>query len=289
MKLHHVRQEIARNPWAILPGKLEAMLEVVEWHAAGNQAPAYEAAAPRAPATTGGVAVIPVYGLIAQRMNMMTAFSGGTSTDMLAAQLDAALKDPSIKGIVFDVDSPGGSVYGVPELAARIYKARGQKRMVSVSNALMASAAYWIGSAVDEMFITPSGELGSIGVVAAHYDFSKMAEAEGVKVTYITYGKHKAELAEEIPLSDDARAYLQSRVDDYGQMFDKAVAKHLGVETATVRDSFGQGRVFGAKDAVKLGMAHHIGTLQDAIERAGMRQRNTEALDRKVALLERTA
>jgi signal peptide peptidase SppA len=289
MKLRHVLEDFGREPWAILPSKLEAMTEVLLWHAAGNPVPKYEAAAPRSAATQGGIAVIPVFGIISPRMNLMTAMSGGTSTDQLAAQIDEAVKAPDIKGIVLDVSSPGGNVYGVPELASRIFNARGQKRIVAAANYQMASAAYWIGSAADEIFMSPSAEAGSIGVVAQHIDLSKAYEAEGVKVTLIHYGKHKVEGNDTEPLPDEARAYMQSRVDDYGRMFDKAVAQHRNVSVETVQETFGQGRMFGAKDAVKLGMADRIGTLQDAIERAAVRLTNrSEDRARLLALLERT-
>lgn len=288
MKLKHVLEDFVREPWAILPSKLEAMTEVLLWHAAGNPVPKYESAAPKSAATTGGIAVIPVYGIISPRMNLLTAMSGGTSTDQLAAQIDEAVKSADIKGIVLDVSSPGGNVYGVPELASRIYKSRGQKRIVAIANYQMASAAYWIASAADEIFMPPSAEAGSIGVVAQHIDLSKAYEAEGVKVTLIHYGKNKVEGNDAEPLGDEARAYLQSRVDEYGRMFDKAVAQHRNVSVETVQDSFGQGRMFGAKEAVRVGLADKIGTLQDAIDRAGQRLTRSQDRDRAVALLAKT-
>ncbi len=283
MKLKYVLQDLARHPWAILPGKLEAIMEVVGHHAAGRPGVAFEAAAPRVPLAQGGVAVIPVVGVISQRMNMMSAFSGGTSTDLLAQQIDQAAGDPNVKGIVLDVDSPGGSVYGVAEVADRIFRARETKRVVAVANSLMASAAYWIGTAAEEVFVTPGGEAGSVGVVAAHLDASQALEAEGLKYTLVTAGKYKAEGNEFAPLDPEAQAFLQSRVDDYYEMFTKAVARHRGTTADAVRSGFGEGRVVGAKQAVALGMADRIGTLQDAIIRAGQR-RATRTDDRARAV-----
>jgi len=283
-----VLQDLARHPWALLPAKLEAMLEVIGWHASGQPVPRYEAAAPRTPLTAGGIAILPVYGLIGQRMNMLSEMSGGTSTDLLATQLDQALKDPSVKGIVLDVDSPGGNVYGVPELSSRIAEARGQKRIVAVANSLAASAAYWIASAADELFVTPSGEAGSIGVVSVHLDASQALEAEGLNYTLVSAGKFKTEGHPYGPLEAEAQAHLQSRVDEYYDMFVKAVARNRATSPDAVRTGFGEGRVVGAKEAVQLGMADRIGTLQDAITRAGQRLVRTEDRARAVALLERT-
>ena len=289
MKLQHVMQEVARDPWAILPGKLEAILDVVRVHAAGGQLPKYEAAAARGPQVAGGVAVVPVYGIISQRMNMMTAMSGGTSTDLLAAQLDQLVADPAVKGIVLDVDSPGGSVYGVQELGDRILAARGVKRIVAVANAQAASAAYWLASAAEEIFVTPSGEVGSVGVIAAHVDSSLAQEAEGMKWTLVTAGKYKAEMSDLVPLASEARDYMQSRVDDYYRAFVGAVAKGRGTTPDAVRAGFGEGRMVGAKDAVRLGMADRVGTLADAIVRAGQRPRTTDDRTRALRQLEHEA
>lgn len=287
MKLANVLAEIGRYPWAILPGKLEAILEVVSVNAAGGSMPKYEAAAPRVPMTQGGVAIIPVYGVMSQRMNMITDASGGTSTDLLGFQFESALKDPSVKGIVFDVDSPGGNVYGVTELAAKIRAGRGQKRIVAVANSLAASAAYWIASAADEVFVTASGEVGAIGILSVRPDTSG-AEG-GVKYTVISAGKYKAEGIDTIAPTDAELAHRQARVDDYYSLFTKDVAAGRGVSVDQVVDGFGEGRVVGAKDAVKLGMADRVGGLVDAVTRAG--QRFTSRLDqsRQVALLAKTA
>ncbi len=286
MKLQHVMQEVARDPWAILPGKLEAILDVVRIHAAGGSLPKYESAVARGPQVAGGVAVVPVYGIISQRMNLMTAMSGGTSTDLLAAHLDQLVADPQVKGIVLDVDSPGGSVYGVQELGERILAARGVKRIVAVANAQAASAAYWLASAAEEVFVTPSGEVGSVGVISAHVDSSQAQEAEGMKWTLVTAGKYKAELSDLVPLASEARDYMQSRVDDYYRAFVGAVAKGRGTTPEAVRDGFGEGRMVGAKEAVRLGMADRVGTLADAVQRAGQRMRLHEDKLRAVRQLE---
>ena len=90
-------------------------------------------------------------------------------TEAFGAAFDRAAADSSIGAIVLNIDSPGGSVYGVEELADKIYKARGTKPVYAVANSLAASAAYWIGSAASQLYVTPSGEVGSIGVLAALY------------------------------------------------------------------------------------------------------------------------
>jgi signal peptide peptidase SppA len=200
-------------------------------------------------------------------MNLMTAMSGGTSTEQFGKAFQAALVDPEVSAIVIDIDSPGGSVFGVAELGRLIYDARGQKPVIAQANSLTASAAYWIASQSDEVVVTPSGEVGSIGVIAHHQDISVAEEMQGVKDTLVTYGNNKAIANPFEPLSESAQAYLQKRVDEYGAMFDQAVARGRGVSVGKVRGEFGQGLMFGAEEAVKLGMADRVGTLQQTLDR----------------------
>ena len=213
------------------------------------------------------MAVLPVQGIISQKMNMMAAMSGGTSTELLGREFDSLMADKSVDAIVLDIDSPGGNYHGTPELAEKIYKARGTKPIVAVANSLCASAAYWIGSAADELIMSPSADAGSIGVLAVHTDQSGLNEQMGIKPTYITYGRHKAEANPDGPLSDDAIEHLQTSVDVAGRTFEKAVAAHRGVTIAVVRNNYGQGRCYAAKEAMSRGMVDRVSTLAAEVDR----------------------
>lgn len=218
----------------------------------------------------GNVAVINVFGVINQRASgdMSTE---SASTEKVGAAMRSALSAPDTKALVLNVDSPGGSVYGVAELAAEIMRLRGSKPIIAQANSLMASAAYWIGSACDELVCTPSGEVGSIGVYGVHQDWSKAYEDLGVAFTLIKAGKFKAEGVDFAPLGDEAAAYMQKRVDEYYTQFVRAVAKGRGVAESEVRNGFGEGRVVGASEAVKLKMADRVGTLNDTLARLGVK------------------
>src|SRR6185295_35537 len=137
------------------------------------------------PRSGGVVAVIPIMGTISHRAEAMQAASGGTSTEKLSQRFAQAISDPKVRGVVLDIDSPGGTVAGTPELAAQIRAARGSKPIVAFANAQAASAAYWLGAQADEFLVTPSGEVGSIGVFATHEDQSAAAATAGVKMTLI--------------------------------------------------------------------------------------------------------
>lgn len=275
-KYQHVVRAVLERPWAILPSTLALIVDIVRFRAAGgvlsdDEIQARVGAAQNGPRSggrqSGTVAVIPVYGPISQRQNMMSASSGGTSIEGLTADFRSAMADPQVDGIVLEVDSPGGTVDLVDELAAEIRAARGTKPIVAVANVMAASAAYWIASACDEIVVTPSGYVGSIGVFTAHEDLSAQAEMDGVKVTLIAAGKYKTEANPWEPLSPDAQANLQDQVDQVYATFVSAVAKGRGAPIDTVRTAYGQGRVLLAKDALAAGMVDRIDTLDNTIRR----------------------
>jgi signal peptide peptidase SppA len=192
---------------------------------------------------------------------------GSTSTQHFSSALRQLMADDTVGQILIDIDSPGGSVYGVAELADEIQSARAQKPVIAVANSLAASAAYWIGCSASEFYVTPGGEVGSIGVWQAHQDYSKALEESGVKTTLISAGKFKVEGNPYSPLDDEAQSFMQSRVDDYYAAFTKAVARGRGVPIAQVRDGMGQGRVLGADDALAQNMVDGIATFDDVLKK----------------------
>ncbi len=231
---------------------------------------------------SGSIAILPLFGTITHRANMISEFSGGTSTEKFSAQLRQVVADPTVKAIVIDVDSPGGNVDGVDELATEIFKARNQKPIVAVANSMAASAAFWIASAASEVVVIPSGLVGSIGIVAIHHDVSKQAENEGVKITLISAGRFKTEGNSFEPLGDEAREAIQKLADDFMGMFVKAVARNRDVPVSEVRNGFGEGRLVSAKDALRLGMVDRIGTMDETLKRLnGNRSGTKTALAKK--------
>lgn len=270
-------------PWAILPDRLAAIRSVLlRWESGVRLSPdeiqaavgtAPQAAEQREQQTQRnaprGVAVIPVYGVLAPRIHQVQNVSGeGAMTyERLAQNFRKALQDPAIGAIVFDIDSPGGSFFGLQEFADEVHGARGQKKIVAVVNTLAASAAFWIGSAAEELVITPSGEVGSVGVWGAHEDHSKALDQAGVKVTLISAGKFKVEGNPFGPLSEETLAHLQQEVEAAHDVFVKALARNRATSAENVRKNFGEGRVVGAKDALERGMADRVATLDETIAR----------------------
>ena len=274
--------EYLATPWALMPERLSAVTAVIaRWsgdarasdevmHSVAADRNARDARRQASVSNSGGgIAVLPLYGIVTQRGNMVDDVSGpGTaSTQQFSNILRAALKDETVSQILIDIDSPGGSVYGVAELADEIVSARAQKPVVAIANSLAASAAYWIGCSASEFYVTPGGEVGSIGVWQAHQDYSKAMDEAGVKTTLISAGKFKVEGNPYAPLDEEAQDFMQSRVDDYYAAFTKAVAKGRGVPISQVRDGMGQGRVLGADAALASSMVDGIATFNDVVKK----------------------
>jgi signal peptide peptidase SppA len=278
MKYAHILLAVASEPWAMLPEKLLAMLDLLRLQASGVKFSSQEIDARITKArdnevakSQGAVAILPLRGVIANRMNMMSDISGGTSAEKFALNFSAALADDQVKAIVIDVDSPGGTVSGTDELSQLIYESRGPKPIVAHVNATGASAAYWIASAADEVVVTPSGQVGSVGVFSAHDDVSKMMDELGVKTTLIAAkgSPYKVEGNPYEPLGDDARDYMQGRVDEAYGNFVKALARNRNVAQSHVNENFGKGRMVTAENAVEQGMADKVGTLHETLQRFG--------------------
>lgn len=228
-----------------------------------------EAAARLIPArkSVGNVAIVPLSGFITAKpeQSLFSMLFGGTSALAFAREVVSSLNDPSIGAVVMDVDSPGGDAVGMTEAATAIRNARGQKPLVAVANSIATSAAYWLASQAHELVVTPSALVGSIGVFSAHVDQSKALESEGLKVTFISSARRKTEGNSAEPLSDEAAAGMQARVDYFHGLFVADVAKGRKVSASKVSSDYGEGAVLTADAAVKAGLADRIATLDEVV------------------------
>jgi signal peptide peptidase SppA len=270
----HILSVVFSHPWAIEPEMLSTIADILAKRIAGEEPLRAEIEAAlinrdRLPQPTsgGGVAIIPVHGVIMPRGDALAESSGSTSLDSLSAQLRAALADSSVNTIVLDVDSPGGNVAGLTEFTHEVLAARAQKPVIASARYTMASAAYGLASAATQVVASPSATIGGIGVLNIHNDLSKALEQRGIKRTYITAGKYKAEGNETEPLTAEASDVRKATADEAYGTLTADIARGRGVPVDTVRNGYGEGRTVSAKKALALGMIDKIETLNDTLAR----------------------
>lgn len=267
----------AAEPWAIEPNKLRIIAEFLAFQASGEKYEAQEIEArigkareqevSRAP---GAVAVLPIFGVLAQRMGMLGEISGGTSVERVAGQFAGLVNDDMVKAIVLQFDSPGGTVNGIDEFAAEIFAARGSKPIVAQVDSLCASAAYYLAAQADEVVVTPGGALGSIGVFGVHEEISRALDKAGVTRTLISSSEKKGAINNFQPLTEEGKAELQKRVDHANDLFGRALARGRNVSLKAVREKFGEGEMFTPPDALARGMADRIAPMKDTLARFGV-------------------
>lgn len=217
-----------------------------------------------------GVAVISAMGGLVHRTKLSADSSVLIGYNDLAADMEDALGKSEVHAIALVMDSPGGEVSGAFELADRIFAARGRKPIVAVADGMAASAAYLAASAADEVVLTTTSYVGSIGVVMRHVDFSRALANDGITVSHIFAGEHKIDGNPYQPLPDAVRAALQADIEGLYQMFVQTVAKHRGMDEQAVRDT--RAGVYRGVAAVAARLADRIGTVDAVVAELAARR-----------------
>ena len=197
------------------------------------------------------VVIIPIEGVLTQNDSW-----AGTTYDFLNTALDHAEADSTVKRVILSVDSPGGEVTGLPETAAAIARVASKKPVTARVTGMAASAAYWLASQASDIVLTPSGEVGSVGVRQMHVDISQSLEQAGIKVTEMSSGEFKTEGSPFQPLSDESKAYFETQLQALHSQFIDAISAGRGtrVSAEVAAKRFGEGRMFTAPEALKNGM-----------------------------------
>jgi signal peptide peptidase SppA len=218
----------------------------------------------------GNTAIIPIMGSLVMRSDWMMEMSGMTSYARIEGMLAHALDNPDVKNILLEIDSPGGEVAGAFDLADRIFEARARgKPITAVASETAASAAYLLASAANEIVVPRTASVGSVGVVAAHMDYSKKLEKQGVAVTLMYAGEKKVDGNPYQPLPDSVKAEWLAEIRDVYSMFVETVARNMGMSADKVRST--EAGMFMGSKAVDAGMAHRVNTFANELNNAVIR------------------
>jgi signal peptide peptidase SppA len=260
--LPRVASRIFGEPLAISREKLDVIVAAVGPRLQGLSMDEADVTAGRPDyQVCNGIAVIDISGTLVSKASGMAAMSGLTSYADIAADFNSALSNPMVTGIVLCVDSPGGEVKGMFDLADMMFRARGQKPVCAVVEC-GASAAYLLASAADHVVVSRTGLTGSIGIIALHLDQSGADEKAGLKYTAVYAGDRKNDGNPHEPLSPEARSEMQARIDQVYEMFVSAVARNRDIDAAAVRQT--EAAVFMGQDGVTAGLADAVGSMEDA-------------------------
>lgn len=258
-------------PLAVRAETFAAFASVIESDPSLLSVEALSAAVPRtgtqigrSPGSRNLDAIVSIHGPLVNRPTAFDDLCGITSYQRIRSEIEAALDDPAIDRIVLDIDSPGGEVAGVSDLATFIREARAQKPIIAIVNESAFSAAYWIASQATRIVAPELGAVGSIGVILRHVEFSGANAKAGIGVTYITAGKRKADANPDEPLSDSARSDLQAMVDAVYDVFVRDVAAGRGISEDAVHAT--EAGVFMAADALRLGLIDRVAPIAEAFD-----------------------
>lgn len=212
-----------------------------------------------------GVAILPVTGTLVHRLGGVHPFSGMTGYDGIAARLAEAVSDLEVKGILLDIDSPGGQVSGAFDCADIIARFGKMKPVWALANDMACSAAMLIASACSRRLITQTGRMGSIGVLMAHADISEQMKRDGKEITLIFSGSRKVDGNPYARLPDDVREAFQAKIDQTRQMFARRVAEGIGMSLEAILAT--EAAVYDGAQAVEMGLADEVVNGVDAVAR----------------------
>jgi signal peptide peptidase SppA len=257
------RLRLTDRPLAIAPRAVDAVMEVpAAMFGAENPTTRRD---PGWELTEGGIAILPIFGPLLQRCDDFTRWLGIATYDDIANTASEAFATPGVRGVLLEIDSPGGEVAGLFDLVDHLValKAATGKPLWAVAREQALSAAYAIASVCDRIYVTQTGEVGSVGVLAVHVDKTARDKIEGAKYSLIHAGAKKTDGNPHIPLSDAAAVDIQADVDDLYARFVTRVASHRRVSLEAVIAT--EAAIYRGQRALEAGLADRIGTFEAAI------------------------
>ena len=212
-----------------------------------------------------GIAILHIDGALTYRSSWLKAIFGVDTYDSISNAFAEIVADKSVKGIVLSIDSPGGMLSGVSDVAEQIFKARGTKEcgIVAHSAGHVCSAAYWIASACESVVVSSVGEAGSIGVQAVVNNDNAADGKQTMTILRSSLSPNK----NLDPNTPAGRSALEKNIDAAAKVFLETVAKYRGTTYEDVIENYGQGATFIGQDAVDAGLADGIESLDSLVEK----------------------
>ena len=262
MKLAKILSVLKDEPLYCAPGYRHTLLELFQQHAdlkaidfratrTGKAQSGSELEVEQAE-KRGNVMIIPVGGPIAQGLGEFEKGAGAVDMDDIRAELDDAESDDEVENIILNFDTPGGMVTGTPELGE--YIASLEKPVYAFTRGQMCSAGYWLAASCSGIFATSSAQIGCIGVCAAFYDLTKMADKAGVKVKVFGSGDYKGMGTPGTALTPKQELWIQESIISQAQMF----YAHVRANRGNIADADMQGQTFRGREAVQRGFVDDI-------------------------------
>ena len=253
MAITRILDKVYREPWLIKPSAHQSICATLSNYIASGADYDADDDYEEFELKVGTTQVIPIHGIIGKHLSLLETSCGGVDVDTIAMKLDAALADDSIDSIVLYINSAGGTVTGVPELAEHIARVADEKQVVAYTDSLCASAAYWLASSCNAVWASRSSEVGSIGVYMTLLNESDKLAKEGVRVEAFQAGDYKLAGASFKPLTQDERELFQQDVDYWYKLFTEHVTSKRPLSTDVM-----QGQTFVGEKALELNLVDGI-------------------------------
>jgi signal peptide peptidase SppA len=278
-----VNPVIQHREWLIQPEALQSMAASLRGLVDRGGFLPKQAAESQLLSIEDGIGVVAIEGPILRKPDLFARiFFGATSSEDIGEALREAGERDDIKAVFLNIDSPGGTVAGTPELAAAVKALNGSKPVYAFSSGLMCSAAYWIASQARAIYATPSAQVGSIGVVQAVIDNSAALDKAGIKVEVFSVGKYKAMGAPGTPLTDDQRELIQSNLAEIAAEFHDAVLSRGRAIPAEAME----GQTFSGKQAQRHNLAGMVPDRADAMRRLRVYHASVDTGSRSMKTIE---
>jgi signal peptide peptidase SppA len=264
---------LSRQPWLITTDAMQGMVaQAVAFFDARIQLP--DASRNALLSVSDGIGIIDLHGPLMRQPDLISALLfGATDMDLVTAAIAEAVARDDVKSVLLDINSPGGTVNGTPELAQAVADAAKLKTTYAFSAGQMCSAAYWIASQCDAIYATPSARVGSIGVMLPFIDSTEKFRSEGLKVEVFAAGKFKGMATPGVPLSEEQRALIQSDIEEIAAEFKTAVL----ARGRKIPDSAMEGQSFSTRNAQRLNLAGMVKSRGEVLSR--LRSMNAARVD----------